>query len=136
MANTSMLCHHCVDHHTSATTLSGLGQAPGAPPAKRPLTAVGRSGSKSISVRRPLQPWRQWSYRASALADVYWGNVHSMGFEVQSSTCAQDPRATDAWTAAKVAGFATFSGAASQLSQLKYTKTFDGALTGRRSGSL
>ena len=50
----------------------------------------------------------------------YWGNVNRMGFEVQSAACAQDPTC-NAWTAAKVAGFATFSGAANQHSNRKFT---------------
>eukprot|EP00964_Phaeocystis_antarctica_P038211 scaffold21870_cov60-Phaeocystis_antarctica.AAC.7 len=52
---------------TPVLTLWVLGQTPGAPPAKRPLTAVGRSGSKSISARRPLRPSWQWKYRAGIL---------------------------------------------------------------------
>ena len=61
----------------------------------------------------------------------YWGNVNRMGFEVQSSACALDPTC-NAWTAAKVAGSATFWGATTQNAHRKYTQTFDEALTGSK----
>ena len=129
MANTSMLCQHCVD---SATGKTALGAWPNTWCASSKAT-IDDGGTE----------WIQVDFGAPTVATVvavelqgrypgkYWGEVRSMGFEVQSSACAQDSTC-NAWTAANVAGLATFAGAAKQQSNVKYTRTFDEALTGSK----
>ena len=122
-------CYAIIASITAPTeTFWGLGQTPGAPPAKRSLTAGGRSGSKSTS---PTVATVEAVELQGRYPGRYWGNINSMGFEVQSSACALDPMC-NVWTAATVAGLATFAGAESQSSNVKYTKTFDEALTGSK----
>ena len=89
MANTSRLCHHCVDHNTR---FNALGVWPNTWCASSKAT-IDSGGTE----------WIQVDFGAPTVATVlaveiqgrypgpYWGNVNSIGFEVQSSACAQDP---------------------------------------------
>ena len=128
MANSSMLCHHCVDQNTR---FNALGRWPNTWCASSKAT-IDRGGTEWIqvdfgaTVATVLAVEIQGRYPGA-----YWGNVRSMGFEVQSSACAQDP-VCDLWTPASVGEKETFAGAANQLSERKYTKTFDKALTGSK----
>ena len=78
---------------TPVLTLWVFGQTPGAPPAKRPLTAVGRSGSKSISARRPLRPSWQWRYRAGTLDHTGAMSI-VLGLRSKALPARKTPRAT------------------------------------------
>ena len=128
MANSSMLCHHCVDQNTR---FNALGRWPNTWCASSKAT-IDRGGTEWIqvdfgaTVATVLAVEIQGRYPGA-----YWGDVRSMGFEVQSSACAQDP-VCDLWTPASVGEKETFAGAANQLSERKYTKTFDKALTGSK----
>jgi len=129
MANTSMLCHHCVKH---STLKNALGEWPNT-----------WCASSTATIDRGGMEWIQVDFGAPAVATVeavelqgrypgqYWGTVRNVAFEVQSSACAQDP-ACDAWTPASVAGLTTFAGPATQSSNRKDTRTFDEALTGSK----
>ena len=129
MANTSMLCHHCVDHYTYFNALWAW-----------PNTWC---ASSKATIDGGGTEWIQIDFGAPAVATVeavelqgrypgqYWGNVRPVSFEAQSSACAQDP-SCDTWTPASVEGRTTFEGAFDQASHRKYTRTFDEALTGSK----